>query len=343
MADGALVPASGAGTTARTGQSRKAPGRGRSLRASRLYRRYLKYRVIVGFLALPLGLYAILVVSPYLQAFFYSLTDWTGLSSQTRFTGLLNYRHMLQDPLFWTALRHSLILLLALPVLVLGLGLFLAYLLNHSGGRARRGTATAVQGVRWYKLVFFFPQVLSIAVIAVLWQYVFTPRGGLLNGVLGAVGLASWEQNWLGDPDLALTCVLTVMTWSSVGFFVVIFSAAMASIPDDVLQAAALDGASPRRTFVSIVLPLLWHTVRTGWTYLGMVALDGSFAVVHIMTVGQGGPDHSTLVLPVHLYNKAFRDAQAGYASAIGVALLIVTLLFAVVVLGLGRRERLEF
>ncbi|MGP3983156.1 carbohydrate ABC transporter permease [Streptomyces sp. KR80] len=311
--------------------------------SSRHYRTFLKYRAIVGFLALPLALYAVFVISPYLQAFSYSFTDWSGLSSDMNVIGLRNYQRLLDDPLFWTALWHNVILLLALPVLVLGLGLFFAFMLNVGG----RGTGTdAVGGVRGahvFKVIYFFPQVLSVAIIAVLWQYVYAPRGGLLNGVLDAVGLASWEQDWLGDPRLALICVIGVMTWTSVGFFVVLFSAAMASIPGEIYEAALLDGANRMATFFRITLPLLWDTVRTGWIYMGIIALDGSFAVVHIMTVNQGGPDHSTLVLTVYLYNKAFRDGQAGYAAGVGVALLIVTLVFAAVVMRLGRRERLEF
>ncbi|MFB7498272.1 carbohydrate ABC transporter permease [Streptomyces sp. NPDC056161] len=342
MTDYTAVPVDGSRTGRPHGKG-AAPRERAGLRTSRLYQRYRKYRVIVGFLAPPVALYAVFVVSPFLQAFFYSVTDWTGVSPETEFIGMRNYERLARDPVFWTALRHNLIVLLTLPVLVLGLSLFLTYLLDFAGGRGPGGAIAPVRGARFYRLVFFFPQVLSVAAIAVLWEYVFAPRGGLLNGVLGAVGPASWEQNWLGDPDLALMCVIAVMAWTNVGFFVIVLSSATASIPGDILAAAQLDGAGPARTFVKVVLPLLWDTVRTGWIYLGILALDGSFTVVNIMTVNQGGPDHSTLVLPVYLYNKAFRDAQAGYASGAGVALLIVTLLFAAVVLRLGRRERLEF
>ena len=134
------------------------------------------------------------------------------------------------------------------------------------------------------------------------------------------------------------------MVWGTVGFFVVLFSAGMRSIPKDFYEAALLDGANRFTTFFRITLPLLWDTVQSGWIYMGILALDAeAFAFVQIMTVGPGGPDYSTEVLPLYVYQKAFRDGQAAYATAIGVSLLIVTLVFSAIVMRLGRRERLEF
>jgi N-acetylglucosamine transport system permease protein len=118
------------------------------------------------------------------------------------------------------------------------------------------------------------------------------------------------------------------------------------SIPRDFYEAALLDGANRFTTFFRITMPLLWDTVQSGWIYMGILALGAeSFAVVQIMTVGPngGGPDFSTVVLPLYVYQKAFRDGQAAYATTIGVALLVVTLAFAAVVMKVGRRERLEF
>jgi N-acetylglucosamine transport system permease protein len=118
----------------------------------------------------------------------------------------------------------------------------------------------------------------------------------------------------------------------------------MASIPAELYEAALLDGAGRFTTFFKVTLPLLWDTVQSGWVYIGILALGAeSFAVVQIMTVGPGGPDYSTTVMVLYVYQKAFRDGQAAYATTIGVALLVVTLAFAAVVMRLGRRERLEY
>jgi N-acetylglucosamine transport system permease protein len=201
-----------------------------------------------------------------------------------------------------------------------------------------------VRGSAFYKIAYFFPQVLSIAITSLLFRFAYNPNGGLINGALDAVGLDSFQPNWLGDPSLALWCIMAVLVWSTVGFFVVLFSAGMASIPKDFYEAALLDGASRVTTFFKITLPLLWDTVQSGWVYMGILALGAeAFAAVQIMSVGPGGPDYSTTVLPLYVYQTAFRDGQAGYATTIGVALLVVTLGFAAIVMRLGRRERLEF
>ncbi|MFE7118552.1 carbohydrate ABC transporter permease [Streptomyces sp. NPDC057654] len=301
-----------------------------------------KYRFIVGFLLVPLVLYGVFVISPFIQAIYYSFTDWTGLSSDFKMVGFDNYQRMFKDDVFWTSVGHNVLLLLLLPLVTIGLGLFFAFMLNVGGRRRKNAAVAGVRGSSVYKIIYFFPQVLSIAIVALLFQFAYNPNSGAINSLLKAVGLGSVQPEWLGDPKLALWCVMAVMVWSNVGFYVVLFSAGMSSIPKDYYEAALLDGANRIQSFFKITLPLLWDTVQTGWVYMGIMALDG-FAVVQIMTVGPGGPDYSTELLSFFLYTKAFRDGQAGYATTLGVALLIVTLIFAGIVMKLGRRERLEF
>ncbi|GGT18812.1 carbohydrate ABC transporter permease [Streptomyces purpureus] len=304
-----------------------------------------KYRFILGFLAIPLALYAVFVIWPFVQSIYYSFTDWTGLSPDFQMVGFDNYTKMFEDDIFWKSLWHSVLLALLLPLVTLGLALFFAFMINV-GGRRRRGAA--IQGVRgsgFYKIAYFVPQVLSIAIVAILFQFAFDPAQGMINGLLRSAGVEGDSlPNWLGDPQLALWCIVAVLVWCTVGFFVVLFSAGMASIPRDFYEAALLDGASRITTFFRITLPLLWDTVQSGWVYMGILALGAeAFAVVHIMSVGPGGPDYATTVLPLYVYQAAFRDGQAAYATTIGVALLVVTLAFAAVVMRVGRRERLEF
>lgn len=304
-----------------------------------------KYRFIVGFLVVPLGLYALFVVWPFVQSIYYSFTDWTGLSPEFKMVGFDNYTRMLHDEIFWKSLEHSLLFALVLPVVTISLALFFSFMLNVGGRHGGGGPAVGgVRGSAFYKIVYFFPQVLSIAIVALLFAFAYNPDSGAINSLLRGVGLDSLQPLWLGDPSLALWCVMAVLVWSSVGFFVVLFSAGMASIPADLYEAALLDGAGRAATFFRITLPLLWDTVQSGWVYMGILALGAeSFAVVQIMTTGPGGPDYSTTVMVLYVYQKAFRDGQAAYATTIGVALLVVTLAFAAVVLRLGRRERLEY
>lgn len=182
-----------------------------------------------------------------------------------------------------------------------------------SGAAWRKNAAVSgVRGSSFYKIAYFFPQVLSIVIVALLFQFAFNPTSGMLNSTLKTIGLGSIQPDWLGDPSLALVCVMSVLVWSTVGFFVVLFSAGMASIPKDFYEAALLDGASRFTTFFKITLPLLWDTVQSGWVYMGILALGvEAFTAVQVMTVGPGGPDYSTTVLPLYVYQTAFRDGQA--------------------------------
>ncbi|OZV81577.1 ABC transporter permease [Micromonospora echinospora] len=288
-----------------------------------------------------LALYAVFVLSPYAQAFYLALTDWTGVSGEVSFVGLDNFRRLVDDPLFRAALRNNALMLLVVPAVTILLGLLLAALVSF-GGRGGAAGPSAVRGGELYRVAYFLPQVLALPIVAVLWQFVYNPNDGLLNGFLRGVGLDALARSWLGDPAVALWAVMAVLIWSSVGFYMVLFGAAMESIPREVLEAAVLDGAGRLAVLWRVVVPLLWDNVQVAFVYLGVLALDG-FAVVQIMTVGPGGPDGATEVMGLGLYRSAFTYGRFGYAAAMGVALFFLTLAVAVVALRAGRRERVEY
>lgn len=301
--------------------------------------RHAQTRFIVGFLALPLALYAVFVLSPFAQAFYYSLTDWTGVSPEFGYVGLENFRTLLDDSVFLEALMNNVVLLIAMPIAVIGIALLFAFLLNV--GHAGSGGVRGVRGSGFFKLAFFMPQVLSVPVIAVIWYVIFDARPtGLLNSAFDALGLGT--PGWLADPNLALWCVLWVLVWSSVGFYLVLFNAAMSSIPKDIFEAALMDGAGRVATFTRVTIPLLWDTIQTAWVYLAILALD-AYAIVAVMTLGPGGPDNSTQVMALQIADNGFRFGLAGYASAMGVVLFFLTLVVAVVMLRATRRDRIEF
>jgi N-acetylglucosamine transport system permease protein len=293
---------------------------------------------IAVFLIPPLLLYGLFVVSPYAQAFQISGTNWSGLSPTFEFIGLDNFRRLAGDGYFWNALRHNGLLLVLLPVVTILLGLFFASMISV-GGRADRVGVHGVRGAGFYRVVYFFPQVLSVAIVGVLWKEMYAPHTGMINGLLRAVGLDALAVAWLGDPRFAFWCVLAVLVWMNVGFYVVLFSAAMQSIPRDLYEAALLDGANRVTTLVRITVPLVWDTIQVAWVYLAIIAIDG-FAVVQIIT--DGGPSSSSDVVGLRLYKTAFADGQFGYASAIGVAMFFLTLTVAVMFLRVTRQERVE-
>ena len=303
-----------------------------------------KYPFIVGFLAAPVILYAVFVIGPYAQAFYIAMTNWRGFSPP-RYTGFDNFKRLLDDDVFWAALKHNLVILLVLPLVTIAIALFFSFLLNVGGGKSRTGQLTGVWGSKVYKVIFFLPQVLAVAIVAVLFQSVYRPETngltGMLNGLLDKVGVA--PVGWLTDPSIALRSVVAVLVWQAVGFYVVLFSAGMSSIPADLFDAAALDGAGRFTLFFRVMLPLLWDTLQVGWVYLGIAAFD-CFAIVQVLTANSSEVDTNTTVLAMETYRNAFRYSQYGYAAAMGVALFFLTITFAALALRLTRRrEALEF
>ncbi|WP_106401798.1 carbohydrate ABC transporter permease [Actinocorallia populi] len=298
-----------------------------------------EYPFVIGFLAAPVLLYAVFVIGPYLQAFQIALTDWRGLKAPN-YIGLENFTELFEDDAFKSALWHHLWILIALPLATVAIALFFAFLLNV-GGKAKSGGPGGVRGSSFYKVVFFLPQVLAVAIVGVLFQSIYRPTSsGMINGLLDRVGIAPVQ--WLNDPDIALWSIIAVVVWQSVGFYVVLFSAGMASIPKELFEAAALDGASRFTVFFRVTLPLLWDTLQVGWVYLGIIAFD-MFAIVQVLSVDRGGPDNSTTVVALEIYRNAFTYSEYGYASAMGVVLFFMTITFAALTLRVTRRERIEF
>lgn len=298
-----------------------------------------RYPFVVGFLAPGLVIYAVFVLSPFVQAFHYSLTDWTGITPEFSYVGFDNFTRLLDDSLFLAALKNNALVLVVVPLATVALALVFAFLLNVGGA-----SGAGVKGIRgngFYKLVFFMPQVLSIPVIAVIWAVIMEPtRNGLVNSALSRLGID--PIGFLADPDLALWCVMWVLIWGSVGFYLVLFNAAISSVPRDIFEAAVIDGAGRLATFLRVTLPLLWDTVQTAWVYLAILALD-VYALVAVMTAGPGGPDSSTQVMSLQIAQNGFQFGRAGYASAMGVVLFFLTLGIAAFMLRISRRDRVEF
>jgi len=296
---------------------------------------YHKYRLIIPFMLPAVGLYALFVLYPYAQAIYLSLTSWRGTSANKPFVGLDNYQRLATDERFLEALSRNAQLLVVLPLVTIAIGLTFAALFTQGG--------QAIRGASFYRIVFFFPQVISAVVIGTLWSYIYNPNIGLLNGFLGAVGLDGLKRTWLADPNLVLWSIAAVAIWSGVGFYMVIYLAAMQAIPSSFYEAAVLDGASRWTSFRDITFPLIWETVRTTMIYLAIFALD-FFVLVQVMTGGG-----STLtgrraeVAALYLYNEAFDKSRWGSASAIGVILLLLTMLLSIGVMRLTRRETYQY
>ena len=281
------------------------------------------------FLGLPLAVYVVFVISPFVQAFYYSLTDWSGFSKNMNFVGLANYAALLTDPVFTKAVYNSIVLVLILPPLVIVLAVTLATLVTIGGS-----TQGEIQGLKHsgiYRVISFFPYTVPAIVIGILWAQMYDPSSGLLNGILTLMGFDFFKSfAWLGDERTAMGASIFVIAWSMVGFYMVLFIAAIKGIPAEVYEAARVDGAGRFRTAISITVPMIRDNIRTAYVYLGILALD---AFVYMQALNpSGGPANSTVVISQHLLNTAFKKGKFGYATSMGATLAIITLVFAALV-----------
>ncbi|MGO2821277.1 MAG: carbohydrate ABC transporter permease [Brachybacterium tyrofermentans] len=304
------------------------------------------------FLGLPLVVYLMFVVSPFLQSFYYSLTNWSGLSPSMDFIGLENYERIFGDAVFWKSLRNNLILLVLLPTITITLSFALAVMVTIGG--STHGGVRGVRGAGFYRVISFFPYAVPAVITGILFNFIYHPGGGLLNGflnlvvgavnaVIGLLGLGPVPEvhnAWLGDQRFALAAVAFAMIWTFVGFYMVLFVASIKSIPSEVLEAARIDGAGRLRTAVQVVAPMVRDNISTAVVYIGIFALD-AFTFISVMTPN-GGTGNSTKVVSLHLYQTAFRDGRFGEASAMGVLMAIVTMLVAVLVITVGRPRKDE-
>ncbi|KJL29459.1 carbohydrate ABC transporter permease [Microbacterium azadirachtae] len=312
-------------TAARAG-GRKAPRLGRR----RLTFDYVSFLLV--FLVLPVALFLVFVISPFIQAVYYSMTNWTGFSPNMSFVGLNNFVKLFQDSTFLQAMTNNALLAIVVPLITIVIALVFASMITVGG--PSHGQVRGLTGSSFYRVVSFFPYVIPAIVIAILWSMIYAPNG-LLNGALGFLGIDTNSFAWLGDQSTAMGATIFVIVWSMVGFYMVLFIAAIKGIPAETLEAARIDGAGRYRTVVSILLPQIRDNVQTAYIYLGIMALD---AFVYMAGLNaSGGPNNSTLVMSQYLFRTAFEKGQFGLASAMGVVLAILTLVFAGLVIGVFR------
>ena len=281
---------------------------------------------MVVFLGLPLAIYLIFVVSPFIQACYYALTDWSGFTPTQNFVGLANFKRIFTDDIFLTAMGNNILLAVVLPLVTIVIAFIFASFVTVSG--SSRGQTRGLKASGFYRTVSFFPYVIPAIVIGIMWSLIYDPSNGLLNGILTAIGLDQFQDfPWLGDERTAMAATIFVIVWSMVGFYMVLFVAAIKGIPAEYYEAARVDGAGRFRIAVSVTLPMVRDTVQTAWIYLGILALD-AFVYMAAMNPG-GGPNNSTLVMAQQLFTTAFTKGQFGVACAMGVVLAAVTLAFA--------------
>lgn len=278
----------------------------------------------IGFLAPAILLYAGLVLVPLVQAFELAFYRLSGLSQRRTFVGWENFVTLWNDGVLGRALTNNLLLLGGTLVLLLGLGLLVAHIAQAEGGLA--------QVVR---SVYLIPHVISMVIVGILWGFIFHPKIGLVTSGLEAVGFKDLPA-WTGNSATALWTIVIAFAWYGLGFAIMIFQAGLRGIPEDVTEAAQLDGAKGLRRFAAITWPLIWPMRRIVVIHSCIGALN-TFALVRLMTAG--GPDRASEVSLTYLYERGFQpNSFYGEATAIAVInLLVVMALAGFVALIFGR------
>lgn len=274
--------------------------------------------------------YAVIFLYPIFRAITMSFFRWSGLTSGTeKFIGFKNFQKLIQDETFWLALKNSAVLMVIVPTGIVVFALLFSVLL----------TRLKLRENSLYRTIFFFPNVLSVVVISMLWQLIYHPSLGIINTFLTKIGLES--HVWLGEAGTALFCVAATMIWTSVGFYLVLFIAGIESIPEQLYEAAVIDGANEVAQFFKITLPLLWEVMRVSFVLLISNAFYGALVFVQVMT--NGGPDNASLTVVNYMYNLAFQNSNMGYATAVGVAIFAIGISLSLAADKLSKRETVEF
>jgi ABC-type sugar transport system permease subunit len=292
--------------------------------SARARERYTGYLFV-----LPIALFfAVFVAFPFLRSFYLSLTDWNGFTTP-HFIGLRNFRSLADDPVFWKALRTTLIFTAVTTLLQTTLPLLLAVFVNIGW----RGSVV-------FRTLLFVPVIVSFVVTALLWQLIYDPNFGLLNELLRGIGLGSLAHPWLADPSTVVPAIIVVSLWQSIGFYMLIYLAALQGVDPNLREAARIDGARPWQELVYVTIPSV-RRVTAIVVLLNLINGFNTFDVIYVMT--GGGPNRASEVLGTYLYKLAFGTESGaipafGYATAISMVVFALCVVTAIVHLRITRR-----
>ncbi|MFP3986467.1 sugar ABC transporter permease [Streptomyces sp. E11-3] len=280
-----------------------------------LSRRVREWLTAVTFTVPALALFGLLVLLPIVYALYVSFFNWGGFGAPSDFTGLGNFSRLLDDPVFLGDLWRGLLLVVLSLALQLPFALAMAVLLNQK-----------LRGRAFYRMLFFAPYVLSEVITGILFGMIFAPDDGLADKMLGSVGLDGLGGLWFAGQDTVLPTLFLVMMWKYFGFHMMLYLAGLQGIPAELHEAARIDGAGPWQRFRHVTLPLLGPTIRMS-VFLSVIGAIQLFDLVWVVT--QGGPDHHSETMAVTMFQFGFKRYQVGYASAISIAMFLISLVFA--------------
>jgi len=276
----------------------------------RYYKKYVPYLFL-----LPAGvLLLVFFFIPFFQTIVLSFQDYSANIYNPTYVGLQNYFKLMQSPVFYKVLFNTfLYLVLAVPVLAI-IPLFLAIMISQK-----------IRGITIYKILIYLPVIVSIVVAAIAFKWLYAEQG-ILNYLTGLFGME--PIGWLTDTRFALVSVVIVTIWKGIGYYMMIYFAALMSVPKDLYEACEIDGASPLRKHLTVTIPHIMPTIALVSTISAISAMK-VFAEIYVMT--KGGPLNSSKTIVYYIYERAFENLDLGYASAMAVVLLIIVMAFSLI------------
>ena len=278
-------------------------------------KRIKRVGTLLLFLLPSLALYFVFIFFPIIQAIYYSFYSWSGLGPLTNFIGLKNYAIAFQNATFLAAFAHNIEILVLSIVFQLSLSLLLALVMGKT-----------LPGRSIFRTIFFMPFILSEVIAGFIWIFIYEPtNNGLINAILQHVIPGFQVQAWLGNSSTVLYSIFVAMIWKYFGLYLVLYVAAIQNIPDEITEAARIDGASTIQVARHISLPLLGSTLRLS-IFLSALGSLQYFDLIWIMSTG--GPVHASETMATYLYKAGFQSFQLGYGSAVGVVMILICFVF---------------
>ena len=274
---------------------------------------------------------SVFMIYPTIEVFRMSLYKWGGFSNNKVFVGLDNFKILWNDMNFIHALQNSVLLLVIVTIFTMLMAILFAAILTREN----------IKGNSLFRVIFYIPNILSIVVIAGIFSAVYDPNTGLLNNLLGLFNLDNLQKMWLGDQKIAIYSIGAALIWQAIGYYMVMYMASIANIPESFYEASALEGAGRIKQFTSITLPLIWNNIRTTLTFFIISTINLSFLLVQAMT--GGGPDGSTEVFLSYMYKQAYTNSSYGYGMAIGVVIFLFSFALSALVSLVTKREVQEY
>lgn len=288
--------------------------------------------VFIGVCVAPaVILFIIFMLIPTFNVFKMSLYKWGGYSNTKEFVGLNNFKILMEDSNFFRSFQNTVLLIVLVTIITMALALLFAAIISRE----------KIKGQNFFRIVFYIPNILSVVVISAIFSAIYDPNSGLLNSIIGLFGKSETPILWLGDQKIVIYSLVIAMIWQAIGYYMVMYMASMASVPESLYESANLEGAGRMQQFFSITLPLIWTNVRTTLTFFVISSINLSFLFVKALT--SGGPDGSTEVFLSYMYKQAYTNSSYGYGMAIGVVVFLFSFGLAAVVNFVTKREPLEF